>query len=605
MRLKHLELHGFKTFATRSEFVFPTGITAIVGPNGSGKSNIADAMRWVLGEQSFSTLRAKKTEDLVFAGGEGRARSGMAEAYLTLDNSDGFFPIDFSEVTIGRRAYRDGENEYLLNGSKVRLRDIAELLAQSGLARRTYTVVGQGLIDQALSLRAEERRALFEEAAGISLYRAKREDALRRLDETQRNLERVKDILAEIGPRVRQLERQARRAQDYARLAAELHEMQRTWFGYQWGRMHSTLREAKASAQAQASQREQRRAELVAAGAQLETLRRRQLDLRAQLSEWHRESSGLHAQAEALQRELAVLSERARLLQQQADDARADMAPLELQIAAQAERATRAEANLAEIQDRIANQAQDIAAAQRALAERQMLRQSLLEAVQAAQNDRLKLQADMGDLRNQRAQISQRRAALEGEIAAHRNATTSLQTSLADKHAELAAIQAESAQIASHIETRRHQSAGLAQQLEAIRTRQNDLNGESAQALRTEAELRARHDALRAARAALTGFDAGARNILSARLPGVRGLIARLIDVKPGYERSIAAALASDLQAILVDDWSNAQAARSHLNEEAGRATIVPLNALRQQAYLLPFGVHRAVEYITCAETIR
>ena len=334
MRLKHLELHGFKTFATRSEFVFPTGMTAIVGPNGSGKSNIADAIRWVLGEQSFSTLRAKKTDDLVFAGGEGRARSGMAEAYLTLDNSDGFFPIEFSEVTIGRRAYRDGENEYLLNGNKVRLRDITELLSQTGLARRTYAVVGQGLIDQALSLRAEERRALFEEAAGISLYQSKRGEALKRLDETQRNLERVKDLLAEIGPRVRQLERQARRVQDYTRLSGEMHEMQRTWFGYHWGKSQEGLREAKESCRAQAAQVEQRRAELAANGQQLDALRRRQLERRTQLSEWHHQSGGLHTQAESLQRELAVLSERARLLLQQADQARAEVEPLEMQIAA-------------------------------------------------------------------------------------------------------------------------------------------------------------------------------------------------------------------------------------------------------------------------------
>ena len=157
----------------------------------------------MLGEQVFSALRAKRTEDLIFAGGDGRPRAGMAEVYLTLDNSDGFFPVDFNEVVVGRRAYRDGENEYLLNGSKVRLREVSELLAKTGLARRTYTVIGQGMVDQALALNSDERRALFEEAAGISLYRNKREDALRKLDETRRNLERVRDILAEIGPRVR------------------------------------------------------------------------------------------------------------------------------------------------------------------------------------------------------------------------------------------------------------------------------------------------------------------------------------------------------------------------------------------------------------------
>ena len=139
----------------------------------------------------------------------------MAAATITFDNSDGWLPIDFSEVTVGRRAYRDGENEYLINGQRVRLREVAELLARCGLGERTYTIIGQGLVDAALSLKAEERRRLFEEAAGIGLYRSRREETLRRLDQTQRNLDRVQDILAELRPRLRSLERQARRAQDY------------------------------------------------------------------------------------------------------------------------------------------------------------------------------------------------------------------------------------------------------------------------------------------------------------------------------------------------------------------------------------------------------
>jgi len=162
MRLKHLQLHGYKTFATKTEFLFPSGITAIIGPNGSGKSNIADAVRWALGEQSFTTLRGKRTEDMIFAGSQSRPRAGMAEVILTLDNSEGWLPVDFSEVTIGRRAYRDRQNEYRLNGNRVRLRDVLELLSQSGLSRRTYTIIGQGVVDAVLSLRAEERRELEE-----------------------------------------------------------------------------------------------------------------------------------------------------------------------------------------------------------------------------------------------------------------------------------------------------------------------------------------------------------------------------------------------------------------------------------------------------------
>lgn len=607
MRLKHLELHGFKTFASRSEFVFPTGITAVVGPNGSGKSNLADAVRWVLGEQSFSTLRAKKTEDLIFAGGDGRARSGMAEVYITLDNADGFFPIEFSEVTIGRRAYRDGDNEYLLNGSKVRLRDVTELLAQTGLARRTYAVIGQGLIDQALSLRAEERRALFEEAAGISLYQHKREDALRRLEETQRNLERVKDILAEIGPRVRQLERQARRAEDYTRLSSELHEMQRTWFGFHWSRLQAGLRDAHESCQAQAAQLEERRAELAAIGDRLETLRRRQIELRSQLLRWQRESMGVHEQAEALQRQIAVLAERARLLAQQAEDARAEIAPLDVQIAAQRGRVSRAESDLAEIAYRIDSQAQAIEAARLALEERQTQRQSAQQSIAAAQETVRRIESDIADAHSRRTQLDERRTALSAEIQTHRQAAESLISNLSVRREALAANEAERDALHAQIEARRADGVELARQLDAIRARQAARDGESAQALRAEAELRARYDALRAARAALAGFDSGARSILSARLPGVRGAIARLIDVQRGWERAVEAALGTDLQAILVDAWTEAEAAREHLSAQqtGGRATLVPLDSLRDQHYAVPPGARRAIDLVICDESIR
>src|SRR5512140_895089 len=189
LRLKSLELHGYKTFATRTKFEFASGITAIVGPNGSGKSNIADSLRWVLGEQSYSLLRGKKTEDMIFSGSEQRPRASMASATIVFDNTDGWLPIDFSEVAVTRRAYRDGQNEYLLNGQRVRLKEISELLAQSGLAERTYTIIGQGLVDAALALKPEERRRLFEEAAGIGLYRSRKEESVTRLDATRRNLE--------------------------------------------------------------------------------------------------------------------------------------------------------------------------------------------------------------------------------------------------------------------------------------------------------------------------------------------------------------------------------------------------------------------------------
>ncbi|MDY6878271.1 MAG: AAA family ATPase [Chloroflexota bacterium] len=337
MRLKHLTLQGYKSFATRTEFLFPTGITAVVGPNGSGKSNVADAIRWVLGEQRMRTLRGKSSADMIFAGGRRRARSGMAEVALTLDNSDGWLPIEFSEVTISRRAYRSGENEYLINGARVRLRDVAEMLAESGLSQRTYTVIGQGLVDAALSLRPQERRMLFEGAAGISLYRARREEAIRRLDETSRNLERVHDIVNEIVPRLHRLEREAGRVEEHRRLTAHLERLQRTWYGYHWGRQQVVLERVLERASVLESGLAEQQGKAFALSERLTRLRQQESGLRASLRDWHREGADLHARTDKTQRELAVAEERSRLLMARREELLAELELLSGQQEAQAE----------------------------------------------------------------------------------------------------------------------------------------------------------------------------------------------------------------------------------------------------------------------------
>jgi len=316
-RLKSLELHGYKTFAGRSLFDFPGNITAIVGPNGSGKSNIADAVRWVLGEQSYSLLRGKKTEDMIFLGSDQRPKAGMASATIQFDNEEGWLPVDYSEVAISRRAYRDGSNEYLLNKQRVRLKDISELLAQSGLAERTYTIIGQGLVDAALSLRPEERRRFFEEAAGIGLFRSRREEALSRLDSTRRNLERVIDILGELEPRLRSLERQAKRVEEYERIKADLQVLLRDWYGYHWQNTQKELlrnREILKNQEEKVAIARSRRTEIET---KVDTVRIRLQELRNQLNEWHVESAEYHRQREKMNRDLAVLEERLRAFNQQ------------------------------------------------------------------------------------------------------------------------------------------------------------------------------------------------------------------------------------------------------------------------------------------------
>ena len=217
-RLRELRLHGFKTFADPTRFVFDPGVNAIIGPNGSGKSNMADAVRWVLGEQSNRSLRTRRADDVIFAGSEHRKPQGMAEAVLTLDNEDGWLPIEFAEVSIGRRAYRSGESEYLINGARARLRDVVELLGEGRLGANELVVVGQGTVDAALSLRPEERRQLFEEAAGVKNLQVRKNEALARLSRATDNLVRVRDLMSELKPQVRRLALQAEHQQEHDQL---------------------------------------------------------------------------------------------------------------------------------------------------------------------------------------------------------------------------------------------------------------------------------------------------------------------------------------------------------------------------------------------------
>ncbi|MBN1976006.1 MAG: AAA family ATPase [Anaerolineae bacterium] len=450
MRFKHLSVQGYKSFATKTEFLFPTGITAIVGPNGSGKSNIADGIRWVLGEQRISSLRGKSTADMIYTGGRRRARSGMAEVSLTLDNEDNWLPIEFSEVTLTRRAYRSGENEYLINGSKVRLRDITELLAAGGLSQQTYTVIGQGLVDAALSLRPQERRALFEEAAGISVYRARREEALRRLEETQHNLERVHDIVREITPGLRRLEREVARVEEYRRLTAHMERLQRTWYGFQWGNQQVSLAHALEKASYLRSDLEKHQEEASALGEKLIRQRRRESELRAQLRDWHHESGDLLDRVNEARRDLAVTEERTRLLQTRREELLVELEPLDEQVKAQAGRAAEArsqagqlERELAECKGQLDAQEQAWLAAQAQAREPSRRRAEVEQELGACRKRLTELTQALAEARTAEARLAGERKALDRmqtEGAAQDAGTAVLQANLDGVLGPLAAL---------------------------------------------------------------------------------------------------------------------------------------------------------------------
>lgn len=246
-----LELQGFKTFAQKTTLHFPSPkkgispITAVVGPNGSGKSNISDGIRWVLGEQSLKLLRGKKSEDVIFSGSTGRGRSGFAEVSITFNNEDKAMPIEFTEVTITRRLYRDGESEYLLNGATARLSDIQLLLAQANVGQRSYSVVSQGMVDHILVSTPEERKEFFDDATGVKQFQIKRHSAMLKLKRTYENLAEVEMLLNEITPRLRSLKRQVSRLEQREEVEKQLREMEREYYGTLWWNLQDQLVEVR------------------------------------------------------------------------------------------------------------------------------------------------------------------------------------------------------------------------------------------------------------------------------------------------------------------------------------------------------------------------
>jgi chromosome segregation protein len=582
-RLKSLELHGFKTFANRTFFEFAETVTAIVGPNGSGKSNIADSLRWVLGEQSYSLLRARKTEDMIYSGSENRPRLGMASATITFDNSDGWLPIDFSEVAITRRASRDGVNEYLINGQRVRLRNVSELLAESGLAERTYTVIGQGLVDAALALKADERRRLFEEAAGIGLHRGRREEALRRLETTQRNLERVEDILAELKPRLTSLERQARRSLEYEQVRLDLQVLLREWYGYHWHEAQKELAEARQVVTTHEQKLEQARQDTEAVEARLGSLRGRIQALRLELNQWHKQLAEQHARREETIRLLVVAEERQRsLLSQQTSDQQAILNLAE-EITFQQEQLAASEKEIARLNAELDEARQQTAAARQALTARQAERLQAERLLQTARQEQASLNTRQGQLQAQLAESqSQAKRNLEA-LAAAQNALKEAEreqitASASRQSAQLAAQSAEQALQAAEaaLQAQHKRLQESEQQLARLREQRSGLAVE-------QARLKAQLDVLDQAEAAWTGYAGGARLLLQAasqnRLPGARGALNAFLETPAELEKAISAALGEFLDAVLLED--DPEQALELLQRGSGRSVLLPLNALR------------------------
>lgn len=579
MFLKRLELQGFKSFAPRTTLEFSPGVTAIVGPNGSGKSNLADAIRWVLGEQSMRQLRGKKSDDVIFAGGQGRAPMQLAQVGLTLDNSSGWLPSEFTEVSIARRSFRSGESEYLSNGQRTRLKDVLMLLAQAHVGHDSYTVIGQGMVDQALSLRADERRALFEDAAGIRGFQAQRNDAEQKLVLTQTNISRLRDIIGEIEPRLAPLAEQARRAREFSGARDDLTRLLRVWYRRQWAdsqRARVAAEEAERGfgerIQALQASLEQEEDATIKARAEREALI-------ADISVVRRERGEASGRLQTTERELAVGRERlASLDRQQAEmDAEQEQQTEAVEVAmahvggleaqtAQAD--TRAVAAAAEV-DRLesgqhaARQEQDLAEAR----------------LRAAQRDVIEAQARLGAAQTEQSRLHKQVGERAKTLATRQEAVT-----LAQRKVDAATSQNEQRHAAfdeAHERVQRltAEREDLAREITAGQTEFERLRATVADAGRERKALADRLTLLEEWRRNLDGFGDGPQALLRAtpdERPAVTGVVSQLITVTPGLEAAVEAALGIFLHAVAVASPGDARQAAAWLRaNKAGHAIFI------------------------------
>jgi chromosome segregation protein len=581
--LKRLEMLGFKSFATRTQLEYSTGITAVVGPNGAGKSNVADAVRWVLGEQSMRQLRGKKSEDIIFSGGHGKAALGMAEVSLTLDNSTGWVPSEYSEITVTRRSYRSGENEYLINKQKVRLKDVVLLLAQARIGHDSYTVVGQGLIDAALSLRAEERRGLFEDAAGIRPYQVQRTEAENRLRQTEQNLERLRDIMSEIEPRLEPLAEQAHRAVESRQLNSELQEVLLTWYALQWRRLRSAKEQSDEAEQSMARKVRNVEESVQATEQRRETLRLKRQQAQSAIAQARETNNEANAAAQRIEREIAVSQERIVGLERQQEEQRQEELRLRERLVAAQRKVIDLEEQCDLADEAIDNDAAALAARESQVAKAQKEFEMDERRLRSSQSELIQVQARLGasqsDLGRQQKHLGERNrilAARRDTISQSQQTIRALETRLLEERARLDTARNEEQQITQRRQTINRAINDAQQEME----RYKHSLSEAERLRRTVSD---RLNMLNNWRTSLSGYSDGVRALLRApagKLSGLLGPVPQLGVAPAGLESALEAALGPYLQAIVTQTFEEARLCLDYLRQnKAGKAMLVWLES--------------------------
>lgn len=618
MKLKKLELYGFKSFAQRTEIVFDEGITGIVGPNGSGKSNIGDAVRWVLGEQSAKTLRGASMSDVIFNGTQKRKPLSYCEVSLVFDNDDHALAMEAAEVMVTRRVYRNGESEYYLNRTACRLKDVVDLFRDTGIGKEGYSIIGQGRIDEILSRKSEDRRQVFEEAAGIVKFKARKEEADKKLQRTLENLERVDDILDELTKRLKPLEEQSRNARVYLELSTELKDLDLNLFLIRSDRARARLSELESElltvqtilvdTESNLTDKTTRRDETQNRIDQLEEAITK---ARTELMECAEHVHESQKKLSALQSRRETRSENRQRIVREQEEAQERLAEIEKDHA-------RIQADV-EKQHSLITDAEQILRATQEAAEKAQTKEkeadAALEAQKAAVIDQMNR---LSDVRNDKTRLNTMQAQMETRLTEIEESSGALQEQEAALREALIAVE-------KQLETENQHQQQCQEKLAQARQASDEADAAYAN-LRADVEKQSadmqaaasRHNVLTEMTRDMEGYNMAVRRAMTYAkqrgLTGVKGVLAQLMTVPQAYETAIDMALGAAQQNIVTDTEETAKELINYLRQNRlGRATFLPMSAIRgktlygneRNALKLPGCLGVASELVQCAPEYR
>lgn len=607
MYLKSIEIQGFKSFAHKILFEFHDGITAIVGPNGSGKSNVADAVRWVLGEQSAKQLRGSKMEDVIFSGTELRKSQGFAYVAITLDNSDHKLATSYEEVTVARRVYRSGESEYLMNGSACRLRDVQELFLDTGIGKEGYSIIGQGQIDKVLSGKPEERRELFDEAAGIVKFKKRKLAAEKNLEAERLNLNRVKDILAEIEGQLAPLEKQAGVAREYLRLRDELKVLDVNMFLLDYGRIHSMLEEISRKEEIVSGDLLDARKEYSSTKEEYQRLELEIEERNAFLEERKNTLSENRIKKEQMESQIKVLTEQISAARKSSSQYEGQAAGLLNSLEAKEIERLAYENQ----QERLAEECREMERKRQREEEKLSFLAEVLEGnskkIEILNREMIALLNEGADIKAQIQRFDTifeqggiKKAELAQRLLKNKSDEAAFQEALEKEEALLLALESKKEVLLSNSQEFEKDISLLSREL-------SELEQERERRLQAYHKEHSRLESLKNIAERYEGYGQSIRRVMEQKQKnaGVIGVVADIIKVEKAYEVAVETALGGSIQNIVTDTEETAKGLIQFLKQNRyGRATFLPLTGIRARAGLSYDGAFREKGVIGLASTL-